>query len=259
MESDFNYIDGVRWEFFELMFPKLLYKGSDEARSGLFSSLRGNGQEFIYSVFCQMCEEDGSECPYGATDFKVKVFSRGTLEFIQIILPPYNPGISDIVRAYILCSGDSDFRYFLIKHFKEGDTFILYADPEFRVLKMEELTAHVDDIDYEYWRLAVSYLTIMQDSKSDESDESQGYWSRDWRRVDWKSVKKKLRNGEKEIGLMEDEYWEFLHWCAENEPEVYRQTAFYLALRKCNFSDNLSKYLAVHPEKLREAIEYVKK
>lgn len=255
-ENRFCHLDEVRWEFFEKLLPKLLYGGKEEIRREAFESLKDNGQDFIWSLFRQMCEDDGIECPYEQKDFTVAVFDCHDLHFIQMNLPPYNPDIGDIVRAYILYSDDSDRLYFVIKHFPEGDTVLLYVSSQLQVWKTGELTEHADDMSYEYRKLAADYQMILHDMQSEEVP---GCWSRDWRKVDWTTVLEKIQSGRTETGLTEDEYLEFLHWCAENETEIYHQTVFYLALRKYGFPDHLSRYLAAHSDRLREAAEYVKR
>lgn len=253
----FHHFDGVRWEFFEEILPKLLYSEKEEIRREAFESLRDNGQDFICSMLRQMCEDDGVGFPYEREDFAVTVFERHDIHFIQMDLPPYNPGISGVVRAYVLYTGSSDRLYFFIKHFTEGDMVLLYVSPKLQVLKTGELTGHAGDMNYEHWKLAVDYLMILRDMQPERA--IQGYWSRDWRKVDWKAVREKIKAGETDIGLTEDEYWEFMRWCVENEPEIYHQTVFYFALRECDFPVALSRYLAEQPEKLREIMEYLKK
>ena len=39
----------------------------------------------------------------------------------------------------------------MIKRFKDGKIFILYANPECEKLLGEELTEHIGDMEYEYW------------------------------------------------------------------------------------------------------------
>lgn len=258
MEKDFTYTDGVRWELFEYLLPKLLYLDQTNARIVLPDDLREDGQQFIYSVLAQMCTDDEAECPYKLDDFDVRVFLYNDINFIQIDLPPYNPAVNDIARAYILQSGDSESLYFIVKHFQEGETFILYVDPQLKAWKMEELTDHVNDMSYEYWRLAANYLMIKQDRQA-ERDVIRGDWSRDWLSVDWSSIKDKILKGEKNIGISEEEYLEFLRWCAVNDTEIYNQTVFYLAIKEWGISDDSARYLAGHPDEFREVINRFEK
>lgn len=49
----------------------------------------------------------------------------------------------------------------MIKRFKDGKIFILYANPNVRSYWGEELTEHTGDMEYEYWRLVRSYAEII--------------------------------------------------------------------------------------------------
>ena len=49
----------------------------------------------------------------------------------------------------------------MIKRFKSGKIFILYANPECEMMLGEELTEHIEDMEYEYWRLVRSYAKTM--------------------------------------------------------------------------------------------------
>lgn len=256
MENGFGHFDLVRFEFFERLLPRLLYGDDEEICDGLLDALGKNGRDFIFSTLLQMCADDGADCPYGSGDFDVKIFGYGNISFIQMNLPPCNPSAGGIVRAYILCSGDSDMLYFIIKRFKEGEVFILYVTPELQVLKSDELTAHTGDMNYEYQALSEIYQMVMQE---EQSDAVQGYWSRDWLKVDWHSVRDKMKKGEQDIGISEEEYLELMCWCVENKPEIYRQMVFYLALREHDIPDGSAMYIAAHPDQFREALDCFKK
>ncbi len=233
---EFRCIDGLKWELFEELLPKLLYMQNEEREDDFFHVLKERGQNIVYEILRQLCEEDQAECPYEADAFSVSCFSRASLHFIQMNLPPYNPSINDIVRAYIVYSDETEPLYFLIKHFKEGETFILYVTSDFQVLKADELTRHEEDRNFEYWKLAVNYLTIYKDIHAEES-ESKEDSGRDWQQVDWMSVREKIQRNEKEIGLTEEEYQEFLQWYACNYREIYDQTVLYLAFKEGKEAD----------------------
>lgn len=254
MENGFRHFDLVKFEFFESLLPRLLYENSGEIRNGWLDDLKENGQELICSMLWQMCADDGADCPYGIEDFDVKTFDYNNINFIQMDLPPCNQTINDIVRAYILCSGDSDMLYFIIKRFKEGETFILYVTQELQVLKSEELTAHTGDRNYEYRALVEIYQMVMQEEQIDE-EVAQGYWSRDWSKVDWYSVRDRIQKGEQDIGISEEEYLELMRWCATYNKEFYNQTILYLALKGQDIPNDSAMYIAVHPDQFKEALE----
>lgn len=129
-------------------------------------------------MYQTLCEDDGLPYPYENSDFKVRIFERGGVNILQILLPSYNPNISDILRAYFIFTkrGSRDTRrYFLIKRFKNGKIFILYANPECEMMLGEELTEHIEDMEYEYWRLVRSYaktiLLEMRENKGNSENE----------------------------------------------------------------------------------------
>lgn len=112
-----------------------------------------------------ICEEDGLPYPYEKTDFEVEIFERGGVNILQILIPPCNPNINDILRAYLLFSKHENSRdtrrYFVIKRFKNGNIFILYVNPESEKLLGEELTEHAGDKEYEYWKLICDYAATI--------------------------------------------------------------------------------------------------
>ncbi len=83
------------------------------------------------------------------------------------------------MRAYFIFTKSDDSRdtrrYFVIKRFKNGKIFILYANPECEMLLGEELTEHTGDMEYEYWRLVRSYaktiLWEMRENKGEDTTE----------------------------------------------------------------------------------------
>lgn len=114
--------------------------------------------------------------PYEKEDFEVNVFERGGINFLQILFPSYNPNINDILRTYLLFSKLADgsymIRYFVIKRFRSGNVFNIYVTPEEENLLGEELTDHVGDMEYEYWKLARDYSKIvLQDIMLDRKPE----------------------------------------------------------------------------------------
>lgn len=161
MEKEYDGYDCLRYELFETLIPAILYKGTEKERDEFFWFLKQDGKTFIHDMYQTLCEDDGLPYPYENPDFEVRIFERGGVNILQILLPSYNPNIGDILRAYFIFTKSDDSRdtrqYFLIKRFKNGKIFILYANPECEKLLGEELTEHTGDMEYEYWRLVRSY------------------------------------------------------------------------------------------------------
>ena len=175
MEMEYDRYDCLRYELFETLIPAMLYKGTEKERDEFFGFLKQDGKIFIHDMYQTLCEDDGLPYPYGKPDFEVEIFERGGVNILQILLPSYNPNISDILRVYLLFTKSDDSRdtrrYFVIKRFKDGKIFILYANPECEKLLGEELTEHTGGMEYEYWRLVRSYAeTILLDMRENKGN-----------------------------------------------------------------------------------------
>ena len=179
MEKDYDGYDCLRYELFETLIPAMLYKGTEQEQDEFFGFLKQDGKVFIHDMYQTLCEDDGLPYPYDNSDFGVRIFERGGVNILQILLPSYNPNISDILRAYFIFTKRDNSRdtrrYFLIKQFKNGKIFILYANPECEMMLGEELTEHIEDMEYEYWRLVRSYaktmLWEMRENKGNSANE----------------------------------------------------------------------------------------
>ena len=102
MEKDYDGYDGLRYELFETLIPAMLYKGTEKERDEFFGFLKQDGKTFIHDMYQTLCEDDGLPYPYENSDFEVRIFERGGVNILQILLPSYNPNISDILRAYFI-------------------------------------------------------------------------------------------------------------------------------------------------------------
>lgn len=168
--------DCLRYELFETLIPAMLYKGTEKERNEFFEFLKQDGKIFIHDMYQTLCEDDGLPYSYESPDFEVRIFERGGgVNILQILLPSYNPNINDILRVYLLFTNSDDSRdtrrYFMIKRFKDGKIFILYANPECEKLLGEELTEHIGDMEYEYWRLVRGYAeTILLDMRENKGN-----------------------------------------------------------------------------------------
>ena len=166
--GNYDKYDLLRCEFFEYLLPGLVYGGTQEEQIQLIETLEADGSGLIHYLFDKLCKEDGVEYPYTGNDFKVNVIERGGIHYIQICLPGYNPEINDVRRAYIVYLNDRRtnemvvWRYFLIKRFWEGGkTAILYIAPDDEKLLGADLTDKENDLEYEYWKLAKNYMSVI--------------------------------------------------------------------------------------------------
>lgn len=157
--------DYLRYELFEVFFPEMLYRGTDSEKDEFFFFLKEDGKTLIYGMYKIICEEDGIPNPYEKKDFDVRAFERGGVNILQILLPPNDPDIDGIMRAYLLFTKRGDRRrtkrYFVIKRLKDGRSFILYINKKLEVLLGEDLTGHMGDMEYEYYKLVSDYANIL--------------------------------------------------------------------------------------------------
>lgn len=292
METQYNHYDYLRYELFEMLIPSMLYEGTEEQKEEFFQLLIHDGKNVIRNMYSTMCGDDKLPYPYEKEDFKVNMLERGGIRILQILLPPYNPDISDILRAYLmftrLQNGSYVKRYFVIKRFKDGSVFNLCITPEMEKLLGEELTEHVGDMEYEYWKLVRDYSRVIfrndkskekqgkaQQAENDESESIEnksdaGKWSMDWGNFDWETVLKKLEMAEKEIeqkggdkklydiGITEEQFEEYFQWLYENAPEEHGRFMMYVLLREKGVEEKDIEFCLSHPEELMQALDMVR-
>lgn len=292
METQYNHYDYLRYELFEMLIPSMLYEGTEEQKEEFFQLLIHDGKNVICNMYSTMCGDDKLPYPYEKEDFEVNTLERGGIRILQILLPPYNPDISDILRAYLLFTrlqnGSYVKRYFVIKRFKDGSVFNLCITPEMEKLLGEELTEHVGDMEYEYWKLVRDYSRVIfrnnqskekqgktQQAENDESESTRnesdaGRWSMDWGNFDWEAVVKKLEMAEKEIeqkggdkklydiGITEEQFEEYFQWLYENAPEEYGRFMMYALLREKGVEEEDIEFCLSHPEELKQALDMMR-
>ncbi len=227
MEKKYNYYDYLRYELFEELIPRLLYKGTSEEQNDFFQSLLQGNKHMIHELFQTMCEDDGVPYPYNNVDFETEIFERGGVNILQILLPPCDPEINAILRAYLLYIKWEDRgyikKYFLIRRFDNGDVFNLYISPDIKGYLCEELTEHIDDMEYEYWRLVRDFTALMvQDMRSakERKKSRQKAKTGNRRNKDKKDVKECSEdeiNPDKETGL--EEFIEYIQRIQKKDPE----------------------------------------
>lgn len=272
MEQKYSYPEYVRVLLFEHLLPKMLYSGKE--KDNLFNALRYDGQDLIYDLVDELCQEDNQPCPYSADDFSVEVLNRGGISMLRIDLPQCRENIGSILRAYLLFAENDDNiahkKYFVIKRFPNGKTFNLHINQQIEGRLGEELTDNAGDMEYEYWKLARDYTkTIMPDlmneeqQNGNEQDSGNGAreWSRDWANYDWKAVEEKFDalgsqegNEDKDIGISREEFSEYLEWLSENIPWEFERLKLYTALRETGADDDKTMYLLSHIDKLAEEL-----
>lgn len=266
MNKMYTDYDRLRIELFEILFPRMIYGGSEEERNETFNALREDGSNLVHDLYASMCVQDQLEYPYSENDFTVEVLERGGIGIIQINFPEYNQQINDVVRAYILFSGKdgsaSNRKYFAIKRFSEnGKVFVFHVDTAYEPFIGEELTEQFGDMEHEYWKLVRDYARLIV--KDLRQAEGQKEWSRDWAKMDWKEIKEKLseldnmtpeEREQADIGITLDDFVEYLDWQGENEPEEYWKSIFTLKLRELGVPMEKVEYWVQHPEEFTEEI-----
>ncbi len=159
-----NCVDSICYGYFRYLLPSMIYEGTEEENKSFFNALVDDKEELIFSLFNEMCAEDKIACPYSKEDFKVNIFERGNINFLQIAIPLQNPGGSGLLRAYMLYSEHDDeysnIRYFAIIRFENGQIYNTYIDSEQKGILGEELTGHPDEMEYEYWRIVNDYARV---------------------------------------------------------------------------------------------------
>lgn len=283
MEEQFDCYDGLRYELFEVLLPQMLYKGTEIQKEEFFNTLLSEGKDFIREMYNALCEDDKLPYPYKKEDFEVETLERGGVNLLKISLPPYNPAINDILRAYLLFMRKKNdkicIKYFVIKRFANGNIFNLYVTPKGEIRLGEELTEHIGDMEYEYWKLVSDYSKIiildMQEeerrkhrrkSKDKNKIENAEKWSKDWGNFDWGVVREKLTEAEKkiekgegtkeqyDIGITEEELIEYLQWLNENNPKEYERAMLCLDLKQRGMEEQQIELLLSHPEEVKQAI-----
>jgi len=286
MGEQFDRYDFLRYELFELLIPKLLYKEAQEQNEEFFNLLLNKGKDFLHEIYNTLCEDDNLPYPYEKQDFEVRILKRKGVKLLQILLPSYNSAINDILRVYILFMENKDGRvckkYFVIKRFANGNIFNLHITPEDKKRLGEELTEHIGDLEFEYGKLISDYeLEIALDMQEEEKkrklrkkDKMEGEnvsnskkWSKDWGNFDWGEVEKKLRQAERDlstskdnrehydIGISKEEFIEYLQWLNINGPEEYEKILLYMTLKLKNVEDEQIELLISNKEMLKKIID----
>ncbi len=166
--DDFNKYDILKYELFECLLPRLLYRGTPEEQLAFITELEDEKENLIQLLLGRMCEEDGIEYPFDEDAFQISMYEQGGVHFIEIAIPESDPQINYALRAYILYAHERQSeekihcRYFLIKRFcDKGNIHILYVTPGEEVLLGDELTDCVDDREYECRCLARNFFTAL--------------------------------------------------------------------------------------------------
>lgn len=97
---EYDRYDCLRYELFETLIPAMLYKGTEKERNEFFMFLKQDGKFFIHDMYQTLCEDDGLPYPYGKPDFEVRIFERGGVNILQILLRHITQ-ISTIYCGYI--------------------------------------------------------------------------------------------------------------------------------------------------------------
>ena len=95
--------DILKYEFFEVVLPDMLYKGTKMEQYEVILNLIADGTGYIRELFRTCCKQDGVKYPYKKiNDIHVSMLSSCEVYLFQIDLPEYNRNINDIARVYIV-------------------------------------------------------------------------------------------------------------------------------------------------------------
>lgn len=172
MEKDNNYYDCLQCEFFEVLIPRMLYKGTVEQQEDFFRFLIEKKKAMVQDLYKVFCKSNDLTCPYGDSDFETELFERGGIRFLQIQVPEH-PGSGMILRAYLLFMKGEDGscikKYFLIRRLDNGSIFILHITPELKGILGKELTDCGEDMEAEYLELARDFVAYwIQDQRTEK-------------------------------------------------------------------------------------------
>lgn len=86
-------------------------------------------------------------------------------------------------------------------------------------------------------------------------------WSRDWSKMDWNEVERKLdeqmANPKKDgdIGITAEEFWEYLSWLEEEDMEEYLRITFFLKLYELGVSAKEAEYWFRNPQEFIDTLK----
>ncbi len=86
-KKEYDGYDCLRYELLETLIPAMLYKGTEKERDEFFGFLKQDGKTFIHDMYQTLCEDEGLPYPYENSDFEVRIFERGGVNILQILLP----------------------------------------------------------------------------------------------------------------------------------------------------------------------------
>lgn len=165
MGREYSVNDCLRYEFFEILLPEMLYKGTKKEKDEFFELLKQDGKNVICYLYQKIYEDDGLVFPYEKSDFAVELFERGGVNVLQVLIPPYNSDINGILRVYFLFTENENIgftrRYFIVKRFENGQIFNLYVNTEMEIFLGGNLTDHFGNMEYEYWQLVWDYSKML--------------------------------------------------------------------------------------------------
>lgn len=254
MKQNSNIVDNIRCYYFENILPHMIYSGNLLEQKSFLDKLRFNGEDFINFTYNFLCQ-DIMYLPLNIEyKFKVNIIKKSIFNLIQIVLPPHNPKIDDVLRAYLVfyhCNYTLIEKYFLIKQSSKGKKYIIYINPKIEGFIMEELCTLNDDMDFEYHKLIINCFEIItSDTLSNTAKENPNTqnWSKDWKNFDWSEIERNIdkmterinRHDSKldifDVGITQEEFTEYLKWLSINNPTEHFKIMLYISLRNAGVS-----------------------
>lgn len=165
---EFDKYDMLQYELFEQLIPELLYHAEKEIRKLLLENLQSEYPGSVYDLFEKLCEDDQINCPYSESDFAVKYFEVGGIEFVEIAVPGTTNQINHCIRAYVLSAHEREnpdekhVRYFIIKKFRGNEgIYAMYVSPDGELQLGSDLTGRLEDRDYEYRAVGRDFIMVL--------------------------------------------------------------------------------------------------
>lgn len=254
MKQQSNILNNIRSYYFEDILPYMIYSGNLLEQKSFLNELRFNGEDFINFTYNFLCKNILCLPLNIEYKFKVNIIEKNIFNLIQIVLPPHNPKIDDVLRAYLVfynCNYALIEKYFLIRQSSNGKKYIIYINPQIEKSIMGELYVPNDDMDFEYHKLITNCFEIITSDtirKTKTENSNSQNWSKDWKNFDWSEIERNIdrmterinlhhiRSDTFDVGITQEDFIEYLKWLSINNPTEHLKIMLYISLRNAGVS-----------------------
>ena len=247
----------------------MIYSGNLLEQKSFLDELKFYGEDFINSTYNFLCKNIMCLPLNIEYKFKVNVIKKSIFHLMQIVLPPHNPKIDDVLRAYLVfydCNYTLIEKYFIIRQSLDGKKYITYINSQIEESIMEELHTPNDDMDFEYHKLIKNCFEIItadtiRNTKAENLNTQN--WSRDWKNFNWSEIDRNIdRMTERikchdskldifDVGITQEEFIEYLKWLSINNPTEHFKVMLYISLRNAGVSPDKALLAASDLETLK--------